>query len=113
MNKLNQIVDFLSRKIPNPAKPKAKPQKSFARLKTGDFLRVRTGEKVYTLGVGLCPAGSLFEVLNTDSLGMRLLLRSVPFSTDVDGTFRWELRGWEGTFEKVPKRSALKELKET
>lgn len=97
-----EITRRLSTPIPHPAKKRAKPAKTWRRLKTGDRLELQV--PVIATDFALVP-GAVFVVLSVDSMGANLMVSSNPNSSKVVGKFwRTETPDWEGTFTRV-KRS--------
>ena len=75
MHKLfERIANKMSRPIPQPAKPKPKPAKSWRRLKPGQVLVLKDGMR---LGPHTIFAGTEFSVLRVNSLGADLIVDDI------------------------------------
>jgi hypothetical protein len=98
---LEKIADNLSRPIPKPKRPVAKPQSSWRTLKPGQTLQLRS--RWFRPGLDL-PQGTKVQVRSVDSLGMDLTVDLTHISEESTiHTLRWTDPEWKGMFEKVKK----------
>ena len=94
-------MDMLTRPIPAPKQPKAKPQDSWATLKPGQWLRNLS--TVY-IGTDEFEPGNLWSVWQVDSLGALLACG--------DSRFTFRDRNWKGKlFARARKPKATKKGK--
>ena len=91
---LEKAIRLLRRKIPEPARPKARPQKTWKTLEEGRELSLL--EPAFLMGQHY-PAGSTFTVRRPTNLGVEL----EPIGGG--GCLSWQ-REWKSHFKKVPKR---------
>ena len=104
MGVLNDIVEKLSRVIPSPAKKAARPSASFRKLKVGQLLMLRVGEKLYTPELTSLRAGAYLTVVEVNSLGAKLKPADMyGGELETFGSVWWKQPEWEKTFEKVRK----------
>ena len=96
-----EITRKLSAPIPRPAKKKAKPAKSWRRLKAGDRLELQVA--VITQEFTLAP-GTVFVVRSVDSMGCNLMVsKSLSGPANVGKFLRTESVDWETTFTRLKK----------
>ena len=100
---IGEIVRKLSTPIPRPAKRKAKPSKSWRKLKPGDRLELQV--PVIATDFSLAP-GAVFVIMSVDSMGANMMVSSDqdnPISLAVGKFWRTEHTLWEGTFTRLKK----------
>ena len=119
IRRLNEIATRLSRTIPTPRRPIAKPSKTWRKLRPGQL--VRNLSRWFMSGDGYdFPEGTTFQIVAVDSLGMMLL----PYGLCEDPTckvcadglhttdncatvpIRWTDPQWESALERVKKGAA-------
>ena len=89
----------LRRPIPAPARPRAKPTKTWRRLKPGQLLANR--ESIIR-GSVLCPAGIRWLVHSVNSLGAQLRME------DSNLFMIWSNEDWPRYFDRARRRKVKK-----
>lgn len=96
-DRIARICDALSRPIPRPPRPQAKPRKTWQGLEPERQLRLRSDW--FAAGHHL-PEGALVTVAKCDSLGVELRYG--------EARLRWEDPDWRRMFDKVRKTPTRK-----
>jgi len=95
-DRIDAILARVLRPIPAAYVAPPTPRSTWAKLKLGDTLELRT--PWFSPALGTLPAGTTLTVVSVDSEGVKLALSGNP------KTWRWESKGWETTFTKLTKR---------